>query len=116
MVSYGFWEEWYMDLAYAIKILKEIRSEWHKPIRSKNVSNNRLSVSAYTTWAFDEIYFWVLADKDSDPILAIQRLMELSDHVASTTTNEDKSVMFYVLCDICEEVLEVWKSMGMGVV
>ncbi len=102
-----------MDLEYAIKILKEIRSEWHKPNRSKVASNNELSVSAYTTWSFDEIYFWLLAHKSGDPILAVQELFDLSNDVGSTTSNEDKSMMFYTLCDICEEVLDVWKLMGM---
>jgi len=101
-----------MDITYAIKILKEIRSEWFKPIRSKTVSNERVINSGYTSWAFDEIYFWLLAHESGDPILAVEELKDIASDTANETSNEDKAVMFFILCDICEDVLEVWKLMG----
>lgn len=101
-----------MDLKQFSRFLREVREEWHKPVRSKSIRNReKVIINAYERWAFDEIYIYVFAHDSIDPCVAIEELMELADDKACRTWDSDTNLMFNILYDICREVLDVLRAM-----
>lgn len=100
-----------MTIRYASRLLREIRDEWHKPIRSKRLMESVVKVSAYQRWAFDEIYIFMISHPSGDPIIAIQDLVDLADEAASNAKTNDVNLIFSTLCDISVEVLDVFRLM-----
>ena len=100
-----------MTIRYASRLLREIRDEWHKPIRSKRLMESVVKVSAYQRWAFDEIYIFMISHPSGDPIIAVQDLVDLADEAASNAKTNDVSLIFSTLCDISVEALDVFRLM-----
>lgn len=98
-----------MDIKYASKLLRETREEHHKPIKSRNVKMELVAYRAYERWAFDEIYIFMLTHPSGDPILATQELFELAEDKSSRAKMLDISEMFAILCDICVEMLDIFR-------
>lgn len=95
-----------MSTERALRLIREIRSEWHKPINPKHGKREQHEFNAYELWAFDEIYIWVL-ENDKNPIDAIYELMELADDVQANAKMEHINFAFNVLYDMSEEVYDV---------
>lgn len=101
-----------MDLKQFSRFLREIREEWHKPLRSERIKNREImAANTYERWAFDEIYLYVFHHDNLDERVAIEELMVLADEKACLTNSGDVNLMFNILYDICREVLDVLRAM-----
>lgn len=95
-----------MSTRRALKIIREIRSEWHKPMRPGYGKICQHELNAYELWAYDEIYIWVL-NSNTDPIAAVQELMDLADEIQANAKLDQINTMFNTLYDMSAEVYDV---------